>query len=128
MYVWELRKRAMRLTTAILETGASPNLIREDVLPPNSQAYVNPFKTSLKSAGNTTFSVKGVVQLQVDIGGNIVSKLFGMALVLAIEAILGTALTDKYIMRIKPFCGLIVTKKGNLRQYAPLCRETSLII
>lgn len=104
-------ERAMRLTTAIFDVGDGPNLIIEDVLAPCSRRHIRGFRTSLMSAGDTSFPVKEVVRLQVDLAESVVSNLFGISPVLATEAILGKAFVDEYIKGIEPSYCLMIAKR-----------------
>lgn len=57
------------MITMILDAGACPNLIREDALSTMWFGKVQPIRASTRAAGNTTFRVKGIVRLTVDIRG-----------------------------------------------------------
>lgn len=105
-------KRAMRFNTATFDTRTGQNLIREDVLPPDSQKCIKTFKTPLRSARDMTFSVKGVLRLQVDVGEKFFSTIFEIASVPASEAILGTAFIDEHIKSIETWRRSIVPRKG----------------
>lgn len=92
--------------------GAGPNLIKGDLLPLNGHACARHFHTSVRSNGDTIFSAKGEVQIQVNISWHVVSTIFRFGLLLATEAILAMALTDEEMKQIAPPRRLNFPRKG----------------
>lgn len=109
--ILRVRQRFMRLATTIFETGAGPNLINEDVIPLDGHTRIKTFKTSLRSAGDTTFSVNRVLRLQSDICADIYLIIFGIAPVLATETILETTFIKERMKRIETLRRLIVPRR-----------------
>lgn len=102
-----------QLSMAIFGTGAGSNLTREELLPTNSHAYAKLFRSPLRVAGDKTFSVKGMVRLQVDIGGKAVSTFFGVPPLLTTEAILRKVFIGEHVELIESSHCLIVSRKRN---------------
>lgn len=105
---------------------ARPNLIREDVLPPDSCQYSKTFKTSLRSARDMTFTLKGVLGLHVDMGEELVSTPLAKAPVLATAMMLGMTIIDKHVHRIRTSRGFPSREEKIPRQYSLHCRKTFL--
>lgn len=82
------------MVTPILGTGASPNLVQENVLPNPRLVNVQAIRAIIRAAGDTTFRVKGVIRLTVNIGGQKGTTVFGVAPRLATKFILDTAFID----------------------------------
>lgn len=98
--------------TAILDTGAGPNLVREDVLPKPSLPNLQPMRVSIRAAGDTTIRVEGVIRSTVKIGGHKASTGFVVASKLATKGILGTVFMDKELSWIKKNCWQIIQRNG----------------
>jgi Retroviral aspartyl protease len=89
---------------AILDTGAGPNLVREDVLPEDWLRY--------RMAGETTYQVtgangrslpqRGVVTLWVQLGRLRAQARFIVVKHLAAGCILGCQFIDRHVKRIHP--------------------------
>lgn len=90
-----------KLVTAILDTGAGPNLIREDVLSTAWLKKIQPIRSNLRAASDTTFTVEGIVRLTIEIGGHVSSTVFGVAPKLATKMILGMAFVNNEISRME---------------------------
>lgn len=90
-----------------------PNLTREDVLPPDSCQCSKTFKTSLNSIRDMTFTWKGVFGLHIDIGEDLVSKLFRKASVPTKEIMCETAFIYEHIQRIETSWRFLVPRREN---------------
>lgn len=100
------------LFKAILQTSAGPNLLRKEVLPTGLAPDMKKFHTSLRPTGETTFSVDGVICLCIDIGGKVVSVLFGVTPTLTARMILSKAFINEHIKLIEPDRSIIIHRKG----------------
>lgn len=91
-----------RNVTAVLDSGAGPNLVRQDVIPTSLIPLIKPIKTSVRSAGDTTFNVNGVIRLPIEFEREVINVVLGIAPILATKMILGTAFIDKPAKSIEP--------------------------
>lgn len=98
---------------AKFDTGVGSNLIREDVLPMAWLADIQPICVSVKAAGNTSFTVEGVVRLLVEVGGHEAKTIFGLVPKLAIKTIFDTAFINKKIDRAETKSRQNISRKGH---------------
>lgn len=85
----------LTMIMVILNPGAGPKLVWEEVLPTQWLTKVQQIRMSIREAGNTTITSEGIISLTVEIGRQKASTVFGVALKPATEILLGTAFIDK---------------------------------
>lgn len=73
-------------------------MIQVDVLPIAWVEKVQHIKADIRASRNKTFSVEGVVVLQVEISGYVTTAVFGIVSKLATEMILGTVIIDTNVI------------------------------
>ena len=101
---------------AILDTGAGPNLIREEVLPedwersrlPGTPAY------QIIGAGGRPLRQKGVIAMHVQLGTLRVQSLFVVVTSLAAECILGCQFINRHVRMILPKEKRVVLTNDNV--------------
>lgn len=98
---------------AKLDTGVGPSLIRNDAIPVALRSKIWQFRTSLRSAGNATFQVDGVIRLTILFGECEIPVLFGEAPTLATKVILGTTFFNESVKTIRTEKCLVITKEGS---------------
>jgi hypothetical protein len=94
----------LRPVSAILDTGAGPNLIREKVLPDYWERYriPGPPKFHIVGAGGRRLLQKGSITLTVQLGTIKVQARFIVVKRLAVECILGCQFIDRQVQAIYP--------------------------
>lgn len=102
------------IVTEIIGTGACPNLIWEDIMPPNWLTKVQSFRASIRAACGMTFTVEGVVRLSVEIGGQVTTAVFEVALRLTAKLVFEMALIDEEISRIETKNGQVGLSGDNV--------------
>jgi len=89
--------------TCVLDTGAGPNLINKDFLPPSWTDKIRPAQDpGLIAATRQAVSIEGVILLHVRVGELRVRVWFGVVSKLAVPALLGTSFIDSFIRAILP--------------------------
>jgi hypothetical protein len=94
----------LRPVSAILDTGAGPNLIREKVLPEDWERYriPGPPEFHIVGAGGRRLLQKGNITLTVQLGTIKVQARFIVVESLAAECILGCQFIDRQVQAIHP--------------------------
>ena len=95
---------ALAPVVAVLDTGAGPNLIREDVLPPNWESLRLrgvPIPRVMNASGRLLHS-KGVMVLILQVGGLRTRVRFYVTPGLAVPCILGCNFIDRHVRSILP--------------------------
>jgi hypothetical protein len=89
---------------AILDTGAGPNLVREDILPENWERYRVPDEPAFNivGAGGRRLRQRGTITLFLELGGLRVKAQFLVVAGLAAECILGCQFIDRHVRNILP--------------------------
>jgi hypothetical protein len=89
---------------AILDTGAGPNLVREDLLPEDWERYrlTDEPRFNVVGAGGKRLRQKGVISMFVELGRLRVKARFLVIAGLAAECILGCQFIDRYVQSILP--------------------------
>ena len=95
------RISAMYRYLAVLDTGAGPNVIRSDALPPG--AVIKPHKTPpMRGANGRPLQTVGVTTLHVRVGTEGDRQQFIVCEQLAVDVILGCQFCDQYVEAIRP--------------------------
>ena len=99
-----LTSRCLLPVRAVLDTGAGPNLIREDVLPIGWEHALIPGQTlpRVSNASGRRMPVKGVVQLTTRVGDLVRRIRFLVTSDLAVPCILGCHFTNAHVKGILP--------------------------
>ena len=89
---------------AILDTGAGPNLVREDLLPEDWERYrlTDEPRFNVVGAGGRRLRQRGVIYLFVELGRLRVKARFLVIADLAAECILGCQFIDRHVQSILP--------------------------
>ncbi len=95
-------KNALRQVNTVLDTGCGPNLPREDQLPPGWRQYEVPQTDpcQLTSASHTAIAISARIRMTVQLGEFAIRTHFLVVPSLAVECILGTAYTNRYVKSI----------------------------
>ena len=99
---------------AVLDTGAGPNLVREELLPKEWRRYA-PKITKLpriRDANNRRLTVEGILPMVIDLGGQRLHASFLVCKDLAVPAILGCAFIQRFVEAILPQENKVVLKYG----------------
>eukprot|EP00171_Calliarthron_tuberculosum_P023775 IDg23775t1 len=93
----------LREILTIIDTGAGPNLIREDLLPPPvlKTIYIKREIVNLASASNNRIDVLSIVKLTTCIAEQVTRHPFVVARNLRVDAILGSQFIDTAVENIK---------------------------
>lgn len=86
--------------TAVLDTGAHPNLSRNNLILTSLILLIRPAKTSLISAESAAFKMRVVTCVLIDFGEEVVGLMLGVASLRATNVTLRTVIIDK---SIRPF-------------------------
>ena len=107
-------KMLMHAVSAVLDTGAGPNLVREDLLPADWHKYAQNVAElpRICDANNRRLKVAGVVPMYVDIGGRRLQTSFLVCKELAAPAILGCSFIQRFVSAILPQENKVVLKYG----------------
>ena len=99
-----LSLRAVTPVRAVLDTGAGPNLVREDVLPMGWQKFLVPGQAlpRVNNASGRRMPVKGVVALTVQVGEMVRRVRFIVASSLSVPCILGCHFINAHVYGIFP--------------------------
>jgi Retroviral aspartyl protease len=89
---------------AVLDTGAGPNLVREDVLPKGWERLLVPDVAlpRITNASGRRMSARGVIVLFVQVGGLLTRVRFYVTPGLAVPCILGCGFINLYVKTIHP--------------------------
>jgi hypothetical protein len=106
---------------AVLDTGAGPNLIREDLLPRNWELVRIPglFLPLFTNASGCRIPARGVVQLYVQIGDAIKQVRFYVTPGLAVPCILGCNFINLQVKAILPKEQKVILQEGGTVPIAP---------
>jgi Retroviral aspartyl protease len=116
--------------SAILDTGAGPNLIRESVLPEDWERYQIPGLPAfhIVGAGGRRLMQKGNITFTVQLGTLKVQALFIVVRGLAAECILGCQFIDRQVQVILPREKRVTLANGSvipiLQDSDPHCKRT----
>jgi Retroviral aspartyl protease len=99
-----LTRNVLHPIMAVLNTGAGPNLIREDLLPKNWEVYriTGLPLPRITNASGRRISARGVVQLHVQVDGLVRRVRFYVTPGLAVPCILGCNLINLHVKAILP--------------------------
>jgi hypothetical protein len=99
-----LTRNVLHPIMAVLDTGAGPNLIREDLLPKNWEFYRIPGLPfpQITNASGRRIPARGFVQLQVQVGGLVRRVRFYVTPGLAVPCILGCNFINLHVKSILP--------------------------
>jgi transposase InsO family protein len=112
---------------AVVDTGAGPNLIHKDLLPPDwicKETAVAASPVHIKDANGRLLSSVGMVQLPCQVGGLTVATDFIVVERLAVPLILGCDFIDQNILSIRPKES-IIELRGQHKAYIHRGREHS---
>ena len=100
--------------SAVLDTGAGPNLIRESLLPKGWHRFgrTTAELPRIRDANNRQLSIDGIVTMFIDIGGQTLRTSFLVCRDLAVPAIVGCAFIQRFVEAILPQENKIVLKYG----------------
>jgi hypothetical protein len=100
----QLTPRCLIPVRAVLDTGAEPNLVRDDALPPGWERMLIPGQTlpRVSNSSGRRMPVKGVVQLVVRVGDLVRSVRFLVTRDLAVPCILGCLFINAHVNGIVP--------------------------
>ena len=104
----------MHTVSAVLDTGAGPNLVRETFLPKDWHRYAQRAAElpCICDANSRRLKVEGVVPMYVDIGGQILQTSFLVCKDLAVPAILGCSFIQRFVSAILPQENKVVLRYG----------------
>jgi len=115
-----LMRRRLRYT-AVLDTGAGPNLIRRGALP--ADVVLDSSETTvLRNASNKPMIVCGEVELQVRLGQHTAKTKFYVVEKLATDVLLGCDYCDKFVEAIKQRKRVVELEDGT---EVPIIRKPS---
>jgi Reverse transcriptase (RNA-dependent DNA polymerase)/Retroviral aspartyl protease len=102
--------------TAILDTGAGPNLIRQDQLPPDWETHQparKPPEATVRDANGRELNVMGHLRLSCRVGNHTTGATFFVLEHLAVPLILGCDYIDKNVHSLQPGIGKVTLKDGS---------------
>jgi len=94
----------MRLLTPTLDTGAGPNLVREDTLPPNweDKLHERPHLPDIVDPSKNAIPMKGMITLHLRSGGFATDVDCVVVPRLAVPFLLGTRFIDRHVEALYP--------------------------
>lgn len=91
------------IVASLLESGASPNLVKISFLPQNWEAQVKTLKNpSLKAAAREAVPTQGLISIHIRMGDIYAGEWFGNVEKLAVDQVLGTSVIDSCMHDIFP--------------------------
>ena len=107
-------RQLMHTVLAVLDTGAGPNLVRESLLPKDWRrlAGKQDVYPLIRDANGRRLNVEGVVQLNLDLGGQSLRVRFLVCKNLAVKAILGCDFIRRYVQGIFPQSDKLILRDG----------------
>jgi Retroviral aspartyl protease len=102
--------------TAILDTGAGPNLIRQDQLPPDWETHQparKPPEATVRDANGRELNVMGHLRLSCRVGNHTTGATFLVLEHLAVPLILGCDYIDKNVHSLQPGVGKVTLQDGS---------------
>ena len=120
----------MHTVLAVLDTGAGPNLVRESLLPKDWRrlAIRQDAYPVIRDANGRKLNVEGVVQLNLDIGGQSFRVRFLVCKNLAVKAILGCDFIRRCVQGIFPQTNQVILQDGgSVALYAPKKRLCAIV-
>jgi gag-polyprotein putative aspartyl protease len=99
---------------AILDTGAGPNLIREEILPEEWERSRLPGTPAYQIIGGRPLRQRGVITMHVQLGTLRVQSRFVVVSSLAAECILGSQFINRHVRMISPKEKYVVLANDNL--------------
>lgn len=107
-----------RPTTAILDTGAGPSVIREDFLPTDWQRYAEkaPKATHVCDASGQLLKARGLLEVTVHVGDKAMVFSFLVVRALSVPVILGMDFQKRYVAAIYPGVETVRWHDGTLTE------------
>lgn len=106
--------QTLRPVLTVLDTGAGPNLIRADLLPPAALEACDKDRevVNLSSASNHRLETLGVLHLTVKIGNFTARQPFVVVRQLGADALLGCTFIDKHVQQVRPKMKMVELNDG----------------